>query len=160
VENEVPEATTFLGDSYRYGHFGLVKSDKKAAKIMKRAVELGDVDAMVRLGEMYDDGEGVKLDRKKAERLFRAAADRGDAVAQDKLAFLLDAEGKHEEAFRYYALAADQGDTIGETNLGCCYRDGEGTEVDLGKARYWFERAAAKGDEDAIENLAGLDAQV
>ena len=38
-----------------------------------------------------------------------------------------------------------------------CYRDGEGTEVDLGKARYWFERAAAKGHEPAIENLANLD---
>ena len=37
---------------------------------------------------------------------------------------------------------------------------GVGTEVDLGKARYWFERAAAKGDEFAIENLARLDAQV
>jgi TPR repeat protein len=37
---------------------------------------------------------------------------------------------------------------------------GKGTEVDLGKARYWFERAAAKGDEVAIHNLKHLDAQV
>ncbi|KAH8065977.1 hypothetical protein JL722_369 [Aureococcus anophagefferens] len=36
------------------------------------------------------------------------------------------------------------------------------TEVDPGKARYyyWFERAAAKGEEQAIENLALLDARV
>ncbi|KAH8074543.1 hypothetical protein JL721_2110 [Aureococcus anophagefferens] len=36
---------------------------------------------------MYDaeDGEGVKLDKKKAERLYRAAADRGDAHAQNNL---------------------------------------------------------------------------
>ena len=74
------------------------------------------------------------------------------------LASLLDSEQKFEEAFRYYALAADQGYAYGETNLGCCYRDGEGTEVDLGKARYWFERAAAKGDEKAIACLAELDA--
>jgi hypothetical protein len=139
---------------------GLVKSDKKAAKILKRAAELGGVDATLRLGEMYDDGEGVKLDKKKAERLYRTAADRGDAVAQDKLAFLLDAEGRHEEAFRYYALAADQGWTSAEYNTGCCYLRGEGTELDLGKARYWFERAAAKGDEDAIGNLARLDSRV
>ncbi|KAH8051365.1 phytanoyl-CoA dioxygenase [Aureococcus anophagefferens] len=33
------------------------------------------------------------------------------------------------------------------------------TELDLGKARYWFERAAAKGDEDAITCLAALDAR-
>jgi len=35
--------------------------------------------------------------------------------------------------------------------------DGDGTEVDLGLARYWIERAAAKGSEHAIENLARLD---
>ncbi|EGB04884.1 hypothetical protein AURANDRAFT_31902 [Aureococcus anophagefferens] len=137
--------------------YGLVKSDKKAAKIWKRAVELGDVDAMVFLGEMYLYGEGVKLDKKKAERLFRMAADRGDADAQNDLGNLLRPEKKYEEAFRYYALAADQGYTEGELNLGICYHYGKGTEVDLGKARYWFERAAAKGDEDARKKLARLD---
>jgi len=160
VENEVPEAISFLGEAYRLGWFGLVKSDKKAAKIWKRAVELGDVRAMIHLGELHTTGSGVKLDKKKAERLYRAAADRGDAFAQSNLAFLLDDEQKHEEAFRYYALAADQGYTSAEKNLGICYMIERGTEVDLGKARYWLERAAAKGDEAAIEALAILDARV
>jgi TPR repeat protein len=159
LENEVPEAITALGIAYRYGTLGLVKSDKKAAKIWKRAVELGDVAAMVQLGTLHDTGSGVKLDKKKAERLYRAAADRGHVIAQFNLASLLDSEERFEEAFRYYALAADQGYTSGEFNLGCCYRDGEGTEVDLGKARYWLERAAAKGNEEAIEGLADLDAR-
>ena len=69
---------------------------------------------------------------------------------------LLDDEQKHEESFRYYALSADQGVTTAEHNLGCCYRDGKGTEVDLGKARYWLERAAAKGYEKAIQARALL----
>ncbi|KAK7236141.1 hypothetical protein SO694_0006003 [Aureococcus anophagefferens] len=103
VENEVPEAIRFLGLAYRRSWMGIVKSDKKAAKIYRRAVELGDVGAMTLLGKMYEKGLGVKLDKKKAERLIRDAADRGDA--------------------------------------------------------YWFERAAAKGFEDAIEALAGLDAR-
>jgi TPR repeat protein len=160
VENDVPEAISHLGNVYRGGRLGLVKSDKKAAKIYRRAVELGDMDAMVFLGEMYKYGEGVKLDKKKADRLFRMAADRGHSAAQTSLACLLHSQGKFEEAFRYFALAANQGETFAETSLGCCYRDGEGTEVDLGKARYWFERAAAKGDEDAIKALADLDARV
>ena len=127
---------------------------------MKRAVELGDVDAMVFLGFLYATGSGVKLDKKKAEQLYRMAADRGDAVAQSNLGDFLRREKKLEEAFRYYALAADQGFTEAENNLGCCYMKGDGTEVDPGKARYWFERAAAKGDETATRNLARLDAQV
>ena len=160
VENEVPEALAFLGDAYYSGRMGLVESAKKAAKIWKRAVELGNVDAMRCLGVLYEYGKGVKLDKKKAERLYRMAADRGDAVAQSNFAFLLDAEEKHEEAFRYYALSADQGHKRGETNLGVCYKAGKGTEVDLGKARCWFERAAAKGHEAATRELARLDARV
>jgi len=159
VENEVPEAITFLGNAYRHGELGLVKSDKKAAKIFRRAVELGDVLAMRNLGTCYYTGSGVKLDKKKAERLFRMAADRGDSVAQCNVGKFLDSEEKHEEAFRYYALAADQGYTQGETLLGICYDDGEGTEVDLGKARYWYGRAAAKGFESATRHLARLDAR-
>ncbi|KAH8062601.1 hypothetical protein JL722_3523 [Aureococcus anophagefferens] len=159
VENEVPEAITCLGVAYRVGYYGLVKSDKKAAKIYRRAAQLGDVDAIVNLGQMYDGGNGVKLDKKKAEELFRTAADRGHAIAQNNLGTLLYSEKNYEEAFRYHALAADQGFTAGENNLGCCYMDGDGTEVDLGKARYWFERAAAKGDENSIKGLAYLDAR-
>ena len=68
-------------------------------------------------------------------------------------------EQKHEEAFRYCTLSADQGLTDAEYALGFCYGRGDGTEVDLGKARYWLERAAAKGDEDAIGHLADLDAR-
>ncbi|KAK7254550.1 hypothetical protein SO694_000114103 [Aureococcus anophagefferens] len=77
---------------------------------------------MVALAELYEDGLGVKLDKNKAMKLYRTAADR--ATRSDKT------------------------------------RDGEGTEVDLGKARYWFERAAAKGHQKARQNLAGLDARV
>jgi TPR repeat protein len=160
VENEVPEAIACLAAAYHNGLFGLVKSDKKAAKIYRRAVELGNVDAMVFLGTLYEHGRGVKLDKKKAARLYRAAADRGDAVAQFKTAFLLVPEKKFDEAFRYFALSADQGYTAAEFSLGHSYRYGAGTEVDLGKARYWYTRAAAKGDEDATKNLADLDARV
>ena len=160
VENEVPESITALGSAYRYGDFGLAKSDKKAAKIYRRGAELGDVNSMIELARMYRNGSGVKLDTKKAARLYRMAADRGDAIGQASLGCYLYSEKRFEEAFRYYALAADQGFTNGEYNLGICYMRGDGTEVDLGKARYWFERAAAKGDEDAIEALAELDARV
>ncbi|EGB07946.1 hypothetical protein AURANDRAFT_26853, partial [Aureococcus anophagefferens] len=149
-----------LGNAYRRGHYGLVKSDKKAAKIWKRAVELGDVESMALLAQLHDTGSGVKLDKKKAMKLYLAAADRGYAVAQFNIGVLLRREKKVEEAFQYYALAADQGFASGENNLGVCYMEGVGTEVDLGKARYWLERAAAKGYETAIQALAHLDARV
>ena len=110
VENEVPEAIRFLGDAYRYGDFGLVKSDKKAAKIYRRAVELGDVQAMVNLGVAYYLGQGVKLDWKKAKRLQRMAADRGCAFGQKNVGEICEVkEGDISEARKWYALSAAQG---------------------------------------------------
>jgi TPR repeat protein len=42
------------------------------------------------------------------------------------------------------------------TNLGALYADGQGVGQDYGKARSWYERAAAKGDSLAVFNLALL----
>ena len=65
----------FLADKYRTGSCGLVKSEKKAVKLYKRAVELGEVDAMVTLGSMYSRGDvGVKVDMKKANQLYKMAS--------------------------------------------------------------------------------------
>jgi TPR repeat protein len=110
AENEVPEAITFLGTAYREGWYGLVKSDKKAAKIFKRAVAFGDVDAMVFLGVAYYSGRGVKLDWKKAKRLQLMAADRGCALGQCNVGEICEVkEGDIGEARKWYALSAAQG---------------------------------------------------
>jgi hypothetical protein len=160
VEKDVPEAIEHLAECYRDGKMGLVKSAKKAAKIYKRAVELGSVDAMVSLASLFQTGSGVKLNIKKAEQLFRMAADLGDAVAQAKLAHLIYVNDEDDpESFRYVKSAADQGLTGAEAILGLYYVRGYGgVGVDLEEARRWTARAAAKGNEQAKEELALMDA--
>ena len=115
VDSEVPEAICELGYVYQFGWHGVVRSGKKAEKLYKRAVELGNVDAMWFLGYLYADTAptGIKLDRKKAARLYRMAADRGHAAAQFYLAMSL--------------------------------LNGAGVSQDPNEARLWFERAAAQG---------------
>jgi excinuclease UvrABC ATPase subunit len=39
-------------------------------------------------------------------------------------------------------------------NLAICYENGEGTEKNLKKAFYWYQKAAENGDEEAMFNLA------
>ena len=159
VENDVPEAMTYLGNAYREGQYGLVKSMKKTARLYKRAVELGNVEAMLSLGGCYSKGFGVKLDKKKAERLVRMAADRGDAMAQAKVAILCEKVLEQpSQAFRLMKLAAEQGYTKAEAKLGQYFLTGVGVEADLDQAKHWFARAAAKGHERAREKLAELNA--
>jgi hypothetical protein len=160
VENEVPEAVAHLGQAYHEGMYGLVKSDKKAAKIWKRAVELGCDEACTNLGLSYMEGRGVKLDKKKGRRLFQISADRGFAVAQRNLGLYFKHEKEFGLAIKYYKLAASQGLTSAANSLGLLYADPdlEGMEFDLDEAKRWFSLAAAKGDESAIESLAIINA--
>ena len=109
VEDEVPEAIAHLGQAYRDGMYGLVKSSKKARKLYKRAVELGNVSAMLNLGAYYETGDGVKRDWKKAEQLYRMAANRGDADAQRNLGLLACNKGQIDKAITHFELALEQG---------------------------------------------------
>ena len=112
AEADVPEAITHLAGCYEDGDYGLVKSAKKAAKIYKRAVELGDTNAMTGLAIMYMAGE-FKLDKKKALQLWRMAADRGHPRAQKNLGLAYwrgdGCSQDLEEARRWLTLAALQG---------------------------------------------------
>ena len=156
VEKGVPEAINDLGLAYRRGQEGLSMNLRKAAKLFKRAVELGDVSATLNLGLAYSRGEGVKENMKKAMQLYRMAANRGHARARCNLGHMLLDEGSDEsqrEAFEYFKLSAAQGLTDAIYMVGQCYVHGAGTEVDLVEAKRWFERAAAKGHKESIRAL-------
>mmetsp|Transcript_29760 Transcript_29760/g.97314 ORF Transcript_29760/g.97314 Transcript_29760/m.97314 type:complete len:364 (+) Transcript_29760:1-1092(+) len=111
VENDVPEAINHLGNLYRDGLFSFARSDKKAARIYKRAVELGDVEAMVNLGVLYNKPTFIKRDRKKAKQLYRAAAERGDVLGMLNLAEMIQFEpgGDLDEAKRWFERAVAGG---------------------------------------------------
>jgi TPR repeat protein len=82
-------------------------------KIYKRAVERGSVAAMSNLGVMYVQGLGGKRDLvvgfKKAEQLYRMAADRGCCSGQHNLACSMKRKGDYDKAMFYYELSAKQG---------------------------------------------------
>ena len=185
VENEVPEAILYLGDLYHLGNprLSIVRNPKKAVKLWKRAVELGNVEAMNHLGTAYENGRGVKhTDVKKAQQLYRMGVDRGSARAQYSLANVMWKEIQSEiarfqetnssdeywidatrasEIYRHCDLAAMQGHHGGFYMKGMCYVVGVGVGKDCVEARRFLERAAAitgRWQRRAIDGLARLDA--
>ena len=50
--------------------------------------------------------------------------------------------------------AAEQGHPDAQCNCGTFYFNGQGTERDREKAKFWFRKAAAQGDEFAKQVLA------
>ena len=111
---------------------------------------------MSNLAYLYDNGEGVKLDKKKAAQLWRMAADRGDVHAQRNVALSFFEAGQFAEAVRFYKRAAEQGFFAAQYDLAVCFEQGKGTEVNLAEAERWYRKGVDRGEAPSQNNLAGL----
>ncbi len=98
----------------------------------------------------------ARKDYATALRLFRQAADQGNAEAQHRLGvmyeFGIGVPQNFSEAFGLFSLAARQGFMRSQASLGLMYSDGRGSPVDLSAAHMWFNLAAAQGDHGAATN--------
>ena len=104
-------------------------------------------------------------DIREAARLYRAAADEGDALAENNLgAYYERGEaglGRDDrEAARLYRLAADQGYPSAQSNLGALYAQGRGgiQKDDAEAVRLW-KLASEGGDAPGQNNLATMYAE-
>ena len=156
AENGLPDAVRALGDRYHSGSALLEKSEVEAARLYERAVELDCVEAMGTLGNCYEDGVGVEMNKKKAEQLYRRAADRGCALGQCNLGRILYDNGDLSESVRLLGLAAAQGLTVAQYNLGTYHWSGIGVPQNPEEAKRLWGLAAAKGHAEAQFSLGGL----
>jgi TPR repeat protein len=117
----------------------------------------GDTEAQYDLGVIYNNGEGIRQDYKKAMEWFRLAADQGYAPAQYNMGVMYAAgQGARQdfrEAMKWSRLAADQGDSLAQYNVGAMYAEGIGAAQDYREAMTWFQRAADQGHSIAQYNV-------
>ena len=104
----------------------------------------------------------------EALRLFRRAADQGNANAQNTLGMYESGIGlmggtrpsvAHKDdaaAIRYFRLAADQGHASAQCNLGMMFELGRGVEQQYDKAIEWYQRSADQGNDMALCNLGKM----
>jgi TPR repeat protein/uncharacterized caspase-like protein len=74
-----------LGDLYLNGGKGLEKNEKEAFRLYRSAATAGEVNAMVKLAECYEDGQGVAEDVNEATEWYRKAATFGTDRAETRL---------------------------------------------------------------------------
>ena len=91
-----------------FGGYGVKINEKKAVDYLKKAVDAGDDEAMVKLAYCIEKGVTSPPDSKKAFELYRKAAEKGFPYAQYKYGNYIAAgyeNGKGlEEAIRWYIL--------------------------------------------------------
>ncbi|MFQ5346551.1 MAG: SPOR domain-containing protein [Rhodothalassiaceae bacterium] len=133
-----------------------------AAALWRPLAEAGDPRALYNMATLYRRGLGVEKDPATADRLLRAAADKGFPEAQYLLAGgLFDTEGASEaerqEAVGYWLAAAAQGHALSQYRLALLYWNGEAVARDLVRGRAWMALAARQGLAEAGAALATMD---
>ena len=101
-------------------------------------------------------------------RKLKADADEQQRAAQNKMdeqrltakkAIQDKKEAAEAKALNYNQDAADKGDAYGLMRMGERYRDGEGVEKDLAKAKIYLTKAAAAGSQTAANELSKLNGE-
>ena len=155
------EVVTNRAQSYYYGQ-GVKRNLNKAFILYREAARRGDPDAMLVLGGMYMQGEGVAENRKEGFKWLYKAANNGSSTKESQRVigqFLLAGEGvptNYKEAVHWYELAAEGGDVEAQSELAYLYFSGDKVERDYDKAHKLFQLAADKGYELAQYNMGIL----
>jgi TPR repeat protein len=117
-------------------------------------------DFEVKLGKMFDHSRDVQPDYKRAMKLFRAAADTGNAEGQYQVGYLYQiGEGiavDHAEATRWFQKAADQGNPKAQYLLGVYSAKGWTVEQNYSQAMKWFSKAAEQGHPEAMDWIGSI----
>ena len=124
---------------------GAPKDEKLALQLFQRAADHGEIDGAVQAAAMYRD-----------------LADRGDARAQTRLAWMFEAgrgvDRDLQEAARRFELAARAGEAEAQYALAVMYRTGKGRERDMAQSAAWMGQAAAQNHPAAVAAVASSEA--
>ncbi len=118
---------------------------------LERAAGQGNIRALNRLGSIYCQGTGVKVDYELSRKYFIRAAELGSVEALSCLGYLAQQyENKPDEAVGWFRRAAEAGDTDAMVQMAAFCRDGKADEPrNLEKAFEWAEQALKGGNPDA-----------
>ena len=153
-----------------YGQLDLGGSPEERATVEREFLELvigleGIEDcekgaALCDLGVMYDEGQGVVKDEKRAIAYYQRAAELGLPLAMFNLG-LRHEQGRgeltqsDEEAVKWYIRAAELGSPAAMNNLGLKYEQGPGGLLRSDKeAILWYHRALIQ------ESFIGIEEQI
>ena len=109
------KAFTLAGEIYRVGGRAgeIPKDELKALDCWIQAIELGSPEACVDIGNIYDHGNGVAVDKGKAALFYRMGALRGDIAAHHNIGFAeYNIFGNHEIGIRHWKIAAEAGSQV------------------------------------------------
>ena len=131
----------------------------KARNAWLSLAERNNPAAMINLANMFEQGQGVERDLKKAAEWLRQAADLGDTRGQFQLGMAYEkgmgVERNPQTASEWFRKAAEQGDSTAQFNLGVMLATNYGQGIKTSspgqkkEAIKWLEKAKENDHPDA-----------
>ncbi|KAG2387181.1 hypothetical protein C9374_001513 [Naegleria lovaniensis] len=162
-----------LGNLYYYGN-GVEQNYTKAKEYFELAAQKNHHDfkcnkylafenhyseALYVLGTLYEWGDGVVLDTKKAMEYYKQAVELNNEYSAFSIGETLENSNDFEGAVKYYTISANLNYAEAQYRLAEMYQTGLGVAQNLSKAIYYFELAAEQEYYDAEEQGAALRLQ-
>ena len=153
-------AQYLVGFAFSRGLAQTPTNEAAAFDWFRKAAEQGSVEGQVKLGDMYDQGQGVNKDEAQAVAWYRKAAEQGHFDAQFILGgMIMNGQGVNKDeaqAAAWVRKAAEQGYDQAQYVLGLLYLHGQGVNKDKAQAAAWWRKAAEQGHAEARKELDGL----
>ncbi len=135
-------------------------TDSKDIGAIIELAELGNANALYKLGRCYFEGFKTNQNLREAFECFKTSANLGNTNAQLYLGYCYEyGKGTRKNlklAFEWYEMSAHQGNDAAQTNLAYFYEQGIVGEKDYVKAAEWYTKAAEQGNARALNNLGVL----
>lgn len=124
------------------------KQFEQAAKLFRQCADMGNDVCQLRLGIVYEYGEGVPKNESQAVAWYRKSADQGNPIGQKTLGLMYElGKGVPEdwaEAARLYAKSAEKYEDSAFA-LARMYEFGMSVPQDRARAIEWFKKAGDLG---------------
>jgi len=145
-----------MGVYYSNGEYGLPQDYTKALELYHRAGELGCTQAYCNIGNAYDYGHGVKVDKEKALHYYKLAAMGGDEIARSNLGIREESTGNFDRALKHYMLAVKNGHADSLQEIQDLFKNGHATKEDYTKALQAYQAYLGEIRSDQRDKAAAL----
>ncbi|MBQ8707541.1 MAG: sel1 repeat family protein [Succinivibrionaceae bacterium] len=152
AQGGIDAAVMELGCAYFDG-FGVPRNYAKALEWLQNPLLCNNVEALKKLGFMYEMGLGTETDRDKAYDIYVKAANLGSSFAKYKLGSFMYNNGNKTEAFRWYQASAEHAFPLAQARLAEMYYLGDGVAIDHKKSYLYAYFAARLGVPGFTDNI-------
>lgn len=156
-----PKAQELIGEYLIIGR-GVTKDEDQGVRWLAKSygTSVDNSGFEVRLGKTFDNSRNLPPDYQRAMKLFRAAADTGNAEGQYQLGHMYElGDGgavDQADALRWFRKAADQGNPKGQYQVGVYLAKGWVVDQNYSEAMEWFIKAAEQGHPEAMNWIGSL----